>query len=353
MAECDTRVRPATPLSDARQLINTHVQAVIRAAFTQPTTQERLQKVYNDLGASLGGDARVIRSKIQHHFDQVGAPYVFKTTQNSTKYAGINYGIWHLPAEAGVLDSSMKIGSVRIGLDKLGHFFQQGHEYYEMVTVDGKTLAEAIAWGKSTERYLYGGMTTGVYSRADLVANLAGYNYYKALAANPNMVFDIGQYITPKWNEEKNPNVYKKKVIRRIWKNILTKTATQWAGKLKLRSGREVQITFSFKAPNPAQAGVHATATYSYTLPTAQGAPAKQISGSINCTIITSDVAEGGAENLPMHASEQIILDCTWARGNVSGNARLINMGSETALQGTWGELRNPAGGGEIKLSAQ
>ncbi len=75
---------------------------------------------------------------------------------------------------------TIKLNGQLIGSDKLGHFFSQGRKFYGRYL---KSRDEARAAGRSayTERALFGQMTTGVYSNADLVANYEGYRFYRSL----------------------------------------------------------------------------------------------------------------------------------------------------------------------------
>jgi hypothetical protein len=66
-----------------------------------------------------------------------------------------------------------------MGTDKIDHFFQQGHEYYEIAGKKG-TIA-AIEHGVKLEHGIFGTLTTGVYSNADLAANYAGMKFYQNL----------------------------------------------------------------------------------------------------------------------------------------------------------------------------
>jgi hypothetical protein len=63
--------------------------------------------------------------------------------------------------------------------------------------------------------------STGVYSNADLAANWAGYRFYNDLAANPDMIFDIGRYVSPLWSEEFNESFYAAEVAPAVWTRIL------------------------------------------------------------------------------------------------------------------------------------
>ncbi len=75
---------------------------------------------------------------------------------------------------------TIKVNGQLIGSDKLGHFLSQGRKFYRrwLTSHDEAQAAEQSAF---TERALFGQMTTGVYSNADLVANYEGYRFYRSL----------------------------------------------------------------------------------------------------------------------------------------------------------------------------
>jgi hypothetical protein len=72
-----------------------------------------------------------------------------------------------------------------MGTDKIDHFFQQGHEYFEMVMKkeagganEATAIAATVAHGVRQEHRLYGTLASGIYSNADLAANYAGMKFY-------------------------------------------------------------------------------------------------------------------------------------------------------------------------------
>jgi len=76
-------------------------------------------------------------------------------------------------------------GTIRLagsltGTDKLGHFFSQGFKYYRSHLAGWSD--QRVLWrGRFNERWLFGQLTTSVYSNADLVANYEGYRFYRSL----------------------------------------------------------------------------------------------------------------------------------------------------------------------------
>jgi len=99
-----------------------------------------------------------------------------------------------------------------VGTDKLGHFFAQGFEMFDVSVLQNKGDAAAEKSSHEQEMTIYGLKTTGVYSLADREANTQGMRFYKELYQNPFMTFDIANYASTKWNEPNSPNVYSKEM---------------------------------------------------------------------------------------------------------------------------------------------
>ena len=147
-----------------------------------------------------------------------------------------------------------------IGLDKIGHFFEEGLAYYDIAITHGYGLDYAIAWGEWTEGIIPFNMDTemwdflhngigeisffmaggnismpglnpgnptgdwfghfgdswpggkpmdpnGFASPADLAANLAGFHFIEQLFQNGKPgKFDICDHVTDEWDHIANPN---------------------------------------------------------------------------------------------------------------------------------------------------
>jgi hypothetical protein len=84
------------------------------------------------------------------------------------------------------MSPTLNIHGVYLGLDKMGHFFQQGYQYYKCYdqamaqphATRLDALAAAIRNGIGQEDGIYGSFTIGVYSNADMAANYAGLHFY-------------------------------------------------------------------------------------------------------------------------------------------------------------------------------
>ncbi|MEM6989720.1 MAG: hypothetical protein AAF721_04465 [Myxococcota bacterium] len=320
------------------------MSAAMAAAATAATPAARVAQVYNRLGAWSGNLLNPIEAKIEAFFIGLGAPVAIQAAKASTKYAGfggLSMPVWNVPA---ALSPTMLIAGQRIGLDKLGHFFQQGYAYFQRVRA-GQTLAQVVAWGKATEAGDYGLSSSGVYSRGDLEANLQGYNFYNSLFTTVPFprVFTPTTYINAKWNELSNPNDYHKNVVDRVWANILSITARRWTGTLGLETGVTVPITFTWTRANPANDATGrpmVSGTYAYTNPTAG-----PLTGTVSARVLPFVAA--GQTSTPT-----ALLHVSWGRGRNSGKAVLLNVGGEKRLKGTWGRGQQYRGGGTLDLTA-
>ena len=122
---------------------------------------------------------------------------------------------------------TIEIAGVRLGTDKISHFFSEGHyylEWYEGARERGLSHDEAVEFavrrGIAIETTVLGGVISGVISPADLEANYQGLDWYIELCAGePPLLerteagwrlrdpFDLRPYVSPKWDESYLPNV--------------------------------------------------------------------------------------------------------------------------------------------------
>jgi hypothetical protein len=79
------------------------------------------------------------------------------------------------------LSAVIRIDDHLVGVDKFGHFFVQGWNYFEIAYRDGDGIATAMEWGERSERTYYGLYTTGIYSYADLSVNFEGLRFWLRL----------------------------------------------------------------------------------------------------------------------------------------------------------------------------
>ena len=180
------------------------------------------------------------------------------------------------------LSDVAKVNGTLIGLDKLGHFFAEGWQYFEISNEVDRSITDAMLWGQQKERGLFGFTTTGVFSYADLATNLDGWRFWNKillkqsdpLKSLPARIleqpyvrceiqildsiqklqlvraweiqsdFDIADYVNPAWDEGINCNLY---ATREIEEKVMT---------------RAHQLAPSFTCPSSSTACRWATVRY-------------------------------------------------------------------------------------------
>lgn len=165
------------PLEDSTEVLDERVNRAIAdaAATRRDARNERVivNAIYHDIGGHHWVD-RIERWAMQS--DEVDR-------QNPDRYASIYQGhpLWatRVAALFGV-GPTIKLNGSFIGSDKLGHFLSQGRKFWFRYQ-RYRNEPEAAEHSAFTERALFGQMTTGVYSNADLVANYEGYRFYRSL----------------------------------------------------------------------------------------------------------------------------------------------------------------------------
>ncbi len=194
------------------------------------------------------------------------------------------------------LTGAARVNGYLIGLDKIGHFFSEGWEYFDRVHFEGETLDVALSWGEMREKGVYGFSTTGIFSYADLVANFNGYRFwnrvlktekdpispfYKNLLERPyvrcklqiidsvryrkpvrkwqiDSLFNISDYIDGSWDEGINCNRYKTSVIAQKVQKRITEIAPDFHCPVEMDQCSEAQHrygVFSLKLLHPACLG--------------------------------------------------------------------------------------------------
>ncbi|MBO9667284.1 MAG: hypothetical protein J7501_10785 [Bdellovibrio sp.] len=128
------------------------------------------------------------------------------------------------------LQPVINLNGVRVGADKLGHFFDQGFDYFqkEYSIQNNKLIAQedgqkkALEYGTSTEEGMFGLKGTGVKSYGDLAANYDGSRFWYNLTSGESPLvickngkmevshsFDVKDYVTEAWDEGTNCSEYK------------------------------------------------------------------------------------------------------------------------------------------------
>jgi len=131
---------------------------------------------------------------------------------------------------------TIEIDGIRLGTDKISHFFSEGHYYldwYDSARARGLSHDEAVEFavrrGIAIETTVLGGVISGVISPADLEANYQGLGWYIGLCEGEAPLlertdagwhmrepFDLRPFVSPDWDESYLPNV----VLKGRWVHV-------------------------------------------------------------------------------------------------------------------------------------
>jgi len=165
------------PIADSTALLNEKVNQSIEKAILDwkgPRNDWKFVKaIYNDIGGRHWVDKIERWAMASPDIDRM------QESRRDSIYQGHPLYATRVAALFGV-GPTIKLNGQLIGSDKLGHFLSQGKKFYRRYQ---KSHIEARAAEHSayTERALFGQMTTGIYSNADLVANYEGFLFYRSL----------------------------------------------------------------------------------------------------------------------------------------------------------------------------
>jgi hypothetical protein len=210
------------PIEDSTDLLNERVNLAIREAIADWRGPREDMRVVNHIYHSIGGHHWV--DKLERWAMNADEIERLTTPRRESIYSG--HPIWatRVAALFGV-GPTIKVNGVLIGSDKLGHFLSQGRKFYRRYLNYGDE-ARAAEQSAYTERALFGQMTTGSYSNADLVANYEGHRFYRSLFEDEivpgkpailawngagwdlQRAFDFADHVNVYWDEAININHY-------------------------------------------------------------------------------------------------------------------------------------------------
>jgi hypothetical protein len=165
------------PIQDSTEALDQRVNQSIQSAVADWQGDRNDLRVVNQIYFDIGGRHWV--DKIERWAMESDQVERLQPSRYDSIYTG--HPIWATRvAKLFGVGPTIKLNGVLIGSDKLGHFLSQGRKFYKRYLryLDEARAAEHSAY---TERAIFGQMTTGVYSNADLVANYEGYVFYRSL----------------------------------------------------------------------------------------------------------------------------------------------------------------------------
>jgi len=213
--ETDPFYQRQQPLRDARPVLNREVNKALEdivARWKGPRDERRMiDAIFHRLGGYYWVDhledwawrsPEVQRIDTPHESSIYYGPPIWVTR--------VSY-LFHL-------GPTLKVAGQRIGTDKIGHFFSQGRKFNRRWR-RSRSETQAARWSEITEAGIFGQMTTGDFSNADLVANYQGHRFYRSLFEDDivpgrkallrwdsdhwtiQRPFDWADYVDPYWDE--------------------------------------------------------------------------------------------------------------------------------------------------------
>lgn len=210
------------PIEDSTAIMNHQVTLAIASTIIGWHGAPDRMKVVNGIYYKIGGKHWV--DKLERFAMDSSVVERLDTPPHDSIYSGHPLYATRVAGLFGV-GPTLKINNVLVGTDKLGHFLSQGRKFYRR-WVKMKDEGEAAEQSAYTERAIFGQMTTGSYSNADLVANFEGYRFYRSLfedniiTGKPAILaweddhwimqrpFDWADHVNDYWDEALNINYY-------------------------------------------------------------------------------------------------------------------------------------------------
>lgn len=237
-AETDAFTTRYKRVQDGLPVIQNEIQSRIIDGLSQLNRESDGECDWDDLDSEMGSQLRrPFYGIIEGFINNSGkVENTFPTVQESI-YAEVPFS-YRWPMMLGAffrigLAGHFHQGDLLIGADKFGHFLDEGYSYYAIVHRYGKGSPEdfekALEIGHSSEKGVFGLWTGGVFSYADLAANLDGYHFWKDLLGGSGSIhrresryvscdagqwkwkggLDLASYLSAAWDEGMNCSIYR------------------------------------------------------------------------------------------------------------------------------------------------
>ena len=229
-------------IADSTALMNKQVNLAIASSIIAVKGPRKDMDVVNGIFHKIGGTHWV--DKIERWAMDTDQVEKISPSVDNNIYSGHPVWATRVAFVFGV-GATIDINGALVGTDKLGHFFSQGRKFYKrwLKSNDERKAAEHSAY---TEKAIFGQMTTGSYSNADLVANYEGYRFYRSLFEDnidqnkPAILawkddhwimqrpFDWSDHVNDYWDEALNINHYDRLLYPHMKTRLLTFCDDYW-----------------------------------------------------------------------------------------------------------------------------
>lgn len=240
--ETDQFSNRESPIADSTELLNDRVNATLQKVVAAQGGRHDEMAVVNAIYHEIGGHHWV--DKLERWAMQSDQVEKLDTPRYDSVFSGLPWYSLRVTTFFGV-GKTIRLNKQLIGSDKIGHFLSQGRKYYRRYR---KSLSEATAAEHSafTERAIFGRVTTGSYSNADLVANYEGHRFYRSLfeddivPGKPAILrwqedgwvvqreFDWADHVNEYWDEALNINHFDALLYKHMHERLVTLCPKYW-----------------------------------------------------------------------------------------------------------------------------
>ena len=232
--ESDQYTNRTQDISDSLELMDGAVNKAIKVILARknpPRTKSRIAKaIYFEIGGLYWAD------KIERWAAKSSEVEKYEQTRRDSVYKGMPFWATRVNFIFGI-GRSFRVNDVMVGSDKFGHFVSQGYKYY-MRELRGESREKLLRKGWFAERWIYGELTTGLFSNADIVANYEGWRFYQSLFKDDvvkgkaaimkldrgiyvqQRPFSFADHINDYWDEALNPSYAVPSLNKRLRKAI-------------------------------------------------------------------------------------------------------------------------------------
>lgn len=176
--ETDQLTNRAEPIADSTEILDQKVNDAIAEIVEQWGDRPRddmrfVNKIYWKIGGIHWVDKIEKFAMKSPDVDRLEIPRYGSVFSGQPFWAVRVTGLFGVGA-------SIRVNNQLIGTDKLGHFISQGRKFYRRYLRYG---SEERAGEQSvlTEKAIFGQLSDGIFSNADLVANYEGHRFYRSL----------------------------------------------------------------------------------------------------------------------------------------------------------------------------
>lgn len=240
--ETDQYTNRSEPIADSTEVLNREVNNALKEILAGRCEDPDQMAIVDAFYRKLGGLHWVDRLERW----AINSPEVEKLETGRYESVFADQPLWatRVTKLFGV-GKTLRVNQQLIGSDKLGHFISQGRKYYRRyLKFDSEErAAERSAY---TERAIFGQISDGIYSNADLVANYEGHRFYRSLFEdningdkpailrwdNDHWVlqreFDWADHVNEYWDEALNVNHYDAGLYPHMYESFVGMCPQYW-----------------------------------------------------------------------------------------------------------------------------